>query len=210
MRPRTGLLFIVTASLLLSCASRSPQSGEADRTVVSQTTNIHKSANTDQYPVAKKTTEWEEYSEEDRACEADLDEAIICFSLACKRGLILSLQKDFTVCLQMHKDRQGQCRLNLLRMVSTPGDKPVQTGELLQEYTLPTSVIFVEDSRFFWYDKQGNIDFFEPDQILRTFDNPPRGDVVFLPKNQKIPRRAVVDVAKHKTELQYYQYLIAQ
>lgn len=214
MLQKIALSFCMLSVLLfISCSSTSSKANDTDKLSVQQSkqepTAQREVVKVEKTPLVAKPA-WEEYSEEDIACEAALDEAIITFSLALKKGRILSIQKEFPICVHMFKDDKGNAQIKLLHMVSTPGAKPVITAEVLQEYSLPASVTFAESERYFWYDRQGNIDFFEPDQILRTFDNPPQGDIIVVPKNPHIPRRAVIDVSKQKTELQYHQYIISQ
>jgi hypothetical protein len=162
-----------------------------------------------QKPTLQAPPVWEEYSEEDRAAEMALDEAMISISKAFKRGRIETIQSNAPICLVLKKDEHGNGKIDLYRLPAQPTQKPIiALGEWIEGYTLPYDIIFQEQDRYFWYDREGNVDFFEPDRILRTFDNPPQGDILLLPKNPNIPRRGVIDVNKIRTQMECHQYLI--
>lgn len=151
---------------------------------------------------------WEEYSEEDLAIEAALDDAMLVLSKALKRGRILRIQLAKPICLILKKTNMTKDQIGLFYTSSAPGVQPISTGESIEAYELPAAVTFRDQERYFWYDADGNIDFAEADQTLRIFDNPPQGDVFILPRNPNIPRCGLVDINKQRTQLEFYQYII--
>ena len=137
-----------------------------------------------------------------------LDSAAIKLHKAFKDGEILNARSDFPVHLLLKKKTDSKVEVIFSQLASPRGQKPIKTGKELRRYLLSSQITIIGGDRHFWYDANGNIDFFEADKVFRTFDNPPQADLVLLPIGTEIGRRCYIDIVKERNRL--YVYPVSQ
>lgn len=151
---------------------------------------------------------WIEDSPQDLAVQENIENALFIIGKVLKRGQILTLRDKRPTCVFFKEDARQNYDIDIYELVSAADTKRIQPGKKLEHYQVSNQVILSEPQRCFWYDTYGNIDFVEPDQILRYFDNPPQGDIVVFPQDSQNPRRGVIDIIKRDTGLQLHQFIL--
>ena len=127
-----------------------------------------------------------------------------------KDGKLLSAQKGKPVHLLLKKDEKGIAEIVVSEIASKPGEMPIQPGAEIKRCILSDQVTFLGETREFWYDTAGNIDFAGPDRVFCTFERPLQADLVLVPLHKKSDIRSYIDIDKKNTLLYIYPVSLSE
>ncbi len=123
-----------------------------------------------------------------------LENAAIKLHSFLKLGRIAALQRNQEMFISLEKQNDGRIKMILSEQLNAP--QSIDKSEFL-----PGQITISETHRHFRYDKNGNIDFDEPDKIFLPLENSPAADLILFFLDPKISTRGMLDIVKEKAQV---------